>query len=144
MKKYFILIAFVLCSSLLNKAFAQKKFTPAQKKAIDFLESKRAGFRASKNDSLFVVQNSDAGFIVKTMVRGDQAEDLEDQIYGSKPGEIVGPFDGETTFYLMKILKYDSLNRTKAKLISFYPKGEFTTDSAKFRKHLDKYQHTLS
>ena len=141
MKTLVYLIVFITSVSL---AFGQKKFTEEQKKVLDYLEPKRAEFKKAKNDSLFVVQNSDQGFFYATFTRGDQAEDIEEQIYHAKVGDVVGPFDGENVFYLLKIVKYDSSYRTKAKQLNFYPKGEMTSDTAKFRKLVDKYISALS
>ncbi|HVD96794.1 MAG TPA: hypothetical protein VNB90_01235 [Cytophagaceae bacterium] len=132
------LILFLLLASVVS-AFAQKKYEGEQLKAIEYLESKRKDFKASKNDSSFVNQNGDQKYYVTTLVRGDQAEDLEEQIYKAKPGDVVGPFDGEKNFYLLKILSMDSLKRTKARLVRFFPKGEYTSDTAKFSKLVSKY-----
>jgi hypothetical protein len=120
-------------------SFGQKKFNAEQQKTIDVLQSKRKDFKATKSDSLYIVENSDQGYFVSTITRGDQAEDIEEQIFNAKPGDIVGPFDGENTFYLLKIKSIDSLERTKAKLVSFFPRGEYTSDTAKFSKLVEKY-----
>ncbi len=132
---------FILLSTL--SVLAQKKYEGEQLKAIEFLESKRAAFKASKNDSAYVAGNSDQKYFVTTITRGDQAEDIEEQIFKAKPGDVVGPFDGEKTFYLLKVIKVDSLKRTKARLISFFPKGEYTSDTAKFSKLVEKYVETI-
>ncbi len=119
--------------------FGQKKFEGEKQKTIELLESKRKEFKAAKNDSLYIVANSDQGYYISTITRGDQAEDLEEQIFNTKIGNIAGPFDGEQTFYLLKILSMDSLKRTKAKLVNFFPKGEYIKDTAKFAKLVEKY-----
>ncbi|HSZ26251.1 MAG TPA: hypothetical protein VK766_11045 [Cytophagaceae bacterium] len=130
-------ILLIIATSLAS--FGQKKFTAEQQKAIEELASKRKEFKAAKNDSLYLAENSDQSYYVTTITRGDQAEDLEEQIFNTKLKEVAGPFDGGNTFYLLKILSMDSLKRTKAKLVSFYPKGECTTDTAKFSKLVEKY-----
>jgi hypothetical protein len=135
------LILFFLFATI--TAFAQKKFDGEKQKTIELLESKRKEFKAAKNDSVYLSQNSDQAYYVATITRGDQAEDIEEQIFNAKPGEVVGPFDGDNTFYLLKILSMDSLKRTKAKLVCFFPKGEYTTDTAKFSKLVDKYIESI-
>ncbi len=135
-------ILIVLASVL--TAFAQKKYEGEQLKAIEFLESKRKEFKAAKNDSAYIAANSDQKYFITTITRGDQAEDIEEQIFQAKPGDVVGPFDGDKTFYLLKVLSVDSLRRTKARLLSFYPKGEYTSDTAKFSKLVEKYVETIS
>ena len=132
-----LLALFLLLSSL--SVFAQKKFDIEQQKTIEQLEAKRKEFKLSKNDSLFVTQNSDQGYYTTIVTRGDQAEDIEEQIFNAKPGDVVGPFDGDKTFYLLKLISIDSLKRTKAKLINFFPKGEYTSDTAKFAKLVENY-----
>ncbi len=129
-------IFFLFATTVLS--FGQKKFTVEQQKTIDLLQSKRKDFKATKNDSLYIADNSDQGYFLTTITRGDQAEDIEDQIFNAKPGDVVGPFDGENTFYLLKIKSIDSLQRTKAKLVSFFPRGEYTSDTAKFSKLVEK------
>ena len=132
-----LLLALFLSSSL--TILAQKKFDSQQQKTIDLLETKRKEFKATKTDSLFLVQNSDQGYYSTFVTRGDQAEDIEEQIFNAKPGDVVGPFDGDKTFYLLKLISVDSLKRTKAKSISFFPKGEYTSDTAKFSKLVANY-----
>ena len=139
MKTRFVLF-FLFCTI---SSFAQKKFDANQQKTIDLLETKRKDFKASKNDSLFLAQNSDQGFYSTIVTRGDQAEDIEEQIFGAKPGDVVGPFDGGNTFYMLKLISVDSLKRTKAKLVSFFPKGEFTSDTAKFSALVVKYIESI-
>jgi hypothetical protein len=136
MKKTTLLSLFVLLNISL---LAQNKFTEGKQKAIEFLESKRKDFKAAQNDSLYLASNSDQGYSISTITRGDQAEDIEEQIFKAKPGEVVGPFDGEKTFYLLKILSMDSLKRTKVKSVTFFPRGEYTSDTAKFSKFVEKY-----
>ncbi len=130
-------LVFFFAATVLS--FGQKKFNADQQKTIDLLQSKRKDFKASKNDSLYIVENSDQGYFLTTITCGDQAEDIEEQIFNAKPGDIVGPFDGENTFYMLKIKSIDSLQRTKAKLVSFFPRGEYTADTAKFSKLVEKY-----
>jgi hypothetical protein len=125
--------------AIIGISLGQKKYEGEKQKAIEFLESKRKEFKAATNDSLFIIANSDQGYYKSIITRGDQAEDLEEQIFNTKVGHVAGPFDGEQTFYLLKILSMDSLKRTKAKLISFFPKGEYVGDTAKFAKLVDKY-----
>ncbi|HWZ23034.1 MAG TPA: hypothetical protein VNW06_10295 [Cytophagaceae bacterium] len=132
-------LTFVLLLVASIASYGQKKFDAEKQKTIELLESKRKEFQASKNDSLYIAANSDQPYRISTITRGDQAEDIEDQIFNAKIGTVVGPFDGEETFYLLKIKSMDSLNRTKAKLISFFPKGEYVKDTAKFSKLVDKY-----
>ena len=84
-------------------SYGQKKFDAEKQKTIELLESKRKEFQVAKNDSLYIAANSDQPYRVSTITRGDQAEDIEDQIFNAKIGTVVGPFDGEETFYLLKI-----------------------------------------
>lgn len=132
-------LTFLLLLIISITSYGQKKFDGEKQKTIELLETKRKEFQASKNDSLYISANSDQAYRVSTITRGDQAEDIEEQIFNAKPGTVVGPFDGEETFYLLKIKSMDSLNRTKAKLVSFFPKGEYTSDTTKFSKLVSKY-----
>ncbi len=118
---------------------AQTKYTGKKLEIIQLLESKKKEFQGAKNDSLYLVQNSDKGYAVTKVQRGDQAEDIELQLFGTPKGGVAGPFDGETSFYLLKILTMDSLYRTQAKLVSFFPKGEYVSDTAKFNTLVESY-----
>jgi len=133
-------LVLALFSSL---AFAQTKYTGKKLEIIQLLESKRKEFQTAKNDSLYVVQNSDRSYDVTKVRRGEQAEDIEVQIFGTQKGGVAGPFDGETSFYLLKIITMDSLYRTQAKLVSFFPKGDLVSDTAKFNSLVEGYVNQI-
>ena len=70
-------------------------------------------------------------------------EDLEEDIYGAKVGEIVGPFDGGNNMYLLKIVQYDTKACTKIRKVQLIPKGNCKTDNALFDKYLKKYSDAI-
>ncbi len=129
----------LLLLAITSLSYGQKRFDEEKQVTINLLESQRKAFMASTNDSLYIISNSDKGYYISTITRGDQAEDIEEQIFIAKPGNVVGPFDGDETFYLLKIISMDSLKRTKAKMVTFFPKGEYMADTAKFSKLVAKY-----
>jgi hypothetical protein len=118
---------------------AQTKYTGKKLEVIQLLESKKKAFQSSVNDSLYLIENSDKGYAVTKVRRGDQADDIELQLFGTPKGGVAGPFDGETSFYLLKIVAMDSLYRTQAKLVSFFPKGDYVSDTTKFNALVENY-----
>jgi hypothetical protein len=118
---------------------AQPTFTPSEKKALDYLTKLIPEFRITKNDSAFVRKHSDKPYKHFIYERGDQAEDLEEQIYASHPGGIVGPFRGiDTLNYLFKIVSYTYSTRAKAQIIYIKPKIS-TTDTVVLAKTTNEY-----
>jgi hypothetical protein len=118
---------------------AQPTFTASEKKALDYLTKLIPEFKITKNDSAFVNKHSDKPYKHYFYDRGDQAEDLEEQIYGSHPGGVVGPFRGlDTLNYLFKIVKYTYSKRAKAQIIYIKPKSG-ATDTASISKITNDY-----
>jgi hypothetical protein len=124
-------------------AQSQPTFTASERKALDYLTKLIPGFTATKNDAEFVNKHSDVPYKHFTYERGDQAEDLEEQIYSSHPGGVVGPFRGHDTLnYLFKIVSYTYSTRAKAQIISVKPKVS-TTDTVALSKITKDYLQTI-
>ncbi|WP_028978980.1 hypothetical protein [Sporocytophaga myxococcoides] len=132
-------IVFAIISLLIYKvSFAQMSLTPKEKQAMDWLQTKTKAFKASKNDSLFVVNNSEKPYYIVRFSPGDQKEDIDKEIFAAKVGDIVGPFRGDSFCYSFKVKKFsEPLNRVKADLIQFIPKS--FKDEAEIKKYIDKY-----
>jgi hypothetical protein len=120
-------------------AKAQPTFTASEKKALDYLTKLIPEFSTTKNEADFVTKHSDLPYKHFTYERGDQAEDLEEQIYASHPGGVVGPFRGHDTLnYLFKIVSYTYSTRAKGQIIYIKPKVS-TTDTAALSKITNEY-----
>src|SRR4051794_22388777 len=70
-------------------------FRDSQTEAMNYLEQKKTDFKNSTNDSSFIIQFSDAPFKYYKFSRGDQQQDIEEQIYKGAVGDVVGPFRGD-------------------------------------------------
>lgn len=133
-KVVFAIISLLICKT----SFAQMSFTPAEKQAMDWLQTKTKAFKASKNDSLFIANNSEKPFYVVHFSPGDQKEDIDREIFSAKVGDIVGPFRGDSFCYSFKVKNFsEPMTRAKADLIQFIPKS--FKDEAEIKKYIDKY-----
>jgi peptidyl-prolyl cis-trans isomerase D len=133
-KVVFALIFLLICQT----SFAQMSLTAAEKQAMDWLQTKTKAFKASKNDSLFIVNNSEKPYYTVKFSPGDQKEDIDREIFSAKVGEIVGPFRGDSFCYSFKVKKFsEPMIRVKAELIQFIPKS--FKDEAELKKYIDKY-----
>jgi len=135
MKKIiFAIISLLIC----EVSYAQMSLTAAEKQAMDWLQTKTKAFKASKNDSLFIVSNSEKPYYIVRFSPGDQKEDIDKEIFAAKVGDIVGPFRGDSFCYSFKVKKFsEPLTRVKADLIQFVPKS--FKDEAEIKKYIDKY-----
>lgn len=113
----------------------------SQEKALEYLAAKKTAFQNAANDSVFIVQNGDGQFKYYTFHRGDQEEDIEEQVYGAKTGDVVGPFKGgDSSAFLFKVISYEQeATRSKAKLIYIRSNKESQQDTASVRKLTEKY-----
>lgn len=141
-KAIFFLTYLVL--SLNHFAISQKMFKVQGNEAWDYLLSKKVDFKAASNDSLFVVQNGDKAFRYVYLRRGDQETDVEEVIYKSNPGDVVGPFPGEDYNYLFKIRSLDSIKqRISAKHVFILKGGKGKRDSLQANKIAVKVKESL-
>ena len=98
--------------------------TEQQKQAIEWLDSKKAEFQNTPNDSVFITKNSDSPYRYIYLRRGDEPEDVEEEIYKAKPGAVVGPFRSGNYNYLFKVVSLDSTKyRFKVRHIFIKPAG---------------------
>jgi len=144
--KTFKAIFFILHLILLlnQSALSQKMFKVQGNEAWDYLLSKKLDFKTAINDSIFVVQNGDKPFRFVYLRRGDQENDVEEVIYKSNPGDVVGPFPGEDYNYLFKIRSLDSIKqRISAKHVFILKGGKGKRDSLQANKIASKVKESL-
>lgn len=113
----------------------------SQVAALSFLEKKKNEFKSSTNDTLYAKEQTDVVFEYHIFSRGDQKEDIEEQMYKANPGDVVGPFRGEdSASYLFKIISYEKYAvRSKAKLIYIKSYDDSKQDTASASKLTSKY-----
>jgi parvulin-like peptidyl-prolyl isomerase len=129
MKVSLILIIFsIIC--FVEKVAAQG-MTAQQRTAVEWLDSKKVEFQNTANDSIFITENSDSPYRYIYQRRGDEPEDVEEEIYNSKPGTVIGPFRSGSHNYLFKVISLDSLrSKMKVSHIFIKPKGFESKDTA--------------
>lgn len=112
-----------------------------QAKALDTLHKMKPAFQKATNDSLFIIKNSDNVFKYYNFTIGDQPEDIEEQIYTAKVGDVVGPFRGaDSSNYLFKIISFNKYTvRCRAKLIYIRSNQDSKQDTASISKLTKKY-----
>lgn len=102
-------------------------------------EVRKAYFRATKDDSLFVSLNSDAPYEVSTYTRGELDSFMEPMFFNSRIGEVVGPLFIDNYAMLFKIAAYDSTYRIKASHIYVKPDGSNKKDTLQAMKKANQY-----
>jgi peptidyl-prolyl cis-trans isomerase D len=130
-------------------AFAQTSTVPdtvvveprveSQEEGRAWAEIRKPYFRSTRNDSLFVVNNSDEPFRYDYY---SQAEDLGvfgPMFFRANVGDVVGPMFLEGYAILYKIAGYDSLYRIRASQLYFKPDGKSRRDSLQALKKANQY-----
>lgn len=118
-----IYIASIFTFFLHFYAFGQG-MTEQQKQIVELLDSKKSEFQHTSNDSIYITKNSDSPYRYIYLRRGDEPEDIEEEIYNAKPGQVVGPFRSGNHNYLFKIVNLDSTRyRFKVRHIFIKPAG---------------------
>lgn len=130
-------------------AFAQTSTVPdtvvveppaaSQEEGRAWAEIRKSYFRNTRNDSLFVVNNSDEPFRYDYY---SQAEDLGvfgPMFFRASVGDVVGPMFLEGYAILYKIAGYDSVYRVRASQLYFKPDGKSRRDSLQALKKANQY-----
>jgi peptidyl-prolyl cis-trans isomerase D len=130
-------------------AFAQTSTIPdtvvvepriqSQDEGRAWAEIRKPYFRNTRNDSLFVVNNSDEPFRYDYY---SQAEDLGvfgPMFFRANVGDVVGPMFLEGYAVLYKIAGYDSVYRIRASQLYFKPDGKSRRDSLQALKKANQY-----
>ncbi len=101
-------------------------------KTLDAVAKLKESFQNTKNDTLFVENNSDEGFFDTTYkTRGTFPDEAEAQIYSGVVGQVYGPYfkDGKFSLYKALGFKNDTLPYVKASQIVIKPTGIAREDS---------------
>lgn len=99
-------------------------------------------FRKTKNDSSYVVRVGRSAFANTYQPRGSYPANIEEQLFSSDSGTMIGPFFDNGIYKLAKVIgaKNDSVNYYKASHILIRPNGPTPQDSADaFKKAKDIY-----
>jgi peptidyl-prolyl cis-trans isomerase D len=138
MKLPFILVQFFV----LLFAFplmAQVDSLQARSEAQTWAEVRKAYFRATKDDSLFVSMNSDAPYEVSVYNRGELDSFMEPMFFNARIGEVVGPLFIDDYAMIFKIAGFDSTYRIRASHIYVKPNGSSKKDTLQAVKKANQY-----
>ena len=76
-------------------------------KSKQWIEEKKVQFEKTNNDTVFIRNNSDIGFDTVFKARGTYPENVEDVLYSSNVGDVVGPFYAAGKFSVYKVLAFN-------------------------------------
>lgn len=141
MKKPFFISLFLSVFLSIPAVYAQAETDStleAQTQARIWAEVRKPYFKATANDSLFVVNNSEFPFRYDAYTRSEIAGFMEQLFFNGSVGDVVGPLYLEGYAILYKITGFDSTYRLKASHIFLKPDGTTRKDTANTLKKANK------
>jgi peptidyl-prolyl cis-trans isomerase D len=103
--------------------------TESQGDGQAWAEIRKPYFRNTRNDSLFVVNNSDEPFRYDYYSKAEDLGVFGPMFFNANVGDVVGPLFLEGYAILYKIAGYDSLYRIRASQFYFKPDGKSRRDT---------------
>jgi peptidyl-prolyl cis-trans isomerase D len=131
------IVVFLL--SLVTPLLAQVDSLQARSDVQTWAEVRKAYFRTTKNDSLFVSLNSEAPYEVSTYYRGDLAGPMEAMFFNANIGDVLGPLFVDEYAMIFKVAGFDSTYRVRASHIYIKPDGNKQKDSLQAVKKANQY-----
>ena len=141
MKKLFFAVTILAGFSHIPSVYAQTETDStqeAQTQARIWAEVRKPYFKATANDSLFVVNNSEFPFRYDAYTRAEIAGFMEQLFFNGNVGDVVGPLYLEGYAILYKITAFDSTYRLKASHIFLKPDGTTKKDTANTLKKANR------
>ncbi len=102
-------------------------------------EVRKAYFRTTKNDSLFVSLNSEAPYEISTYYRGDLSGPMEAMFFNANIGDVIGPLFVDEYAMIFKVAGYDSTFSVRASHIYVKPDGNNRKDTLQAVKKANQY-----
>ncbi|QHT67450.1 hypothetical protein GXP67_12835 [Rhodocytophaga rosea] len=135
--KSFSIVVFLL--SLVTPLLAQVDSLQARSDVQTWAQVRKAYFRTTKNDSLFVSLNSEAPYEISTYYRGDLAGPMEAMFFNANIGDVLGPLFVDNYAMIFKVAGFDSTYRVRASHIYIKPDGSKQKDSLQAVKKANQY-----
>ncbi|MDJ1506720.1 peptidylprolyl isomerase [Xanthocytophaga agilis] len=110
----------------------------AAQEARIWADVRKPYFKATVDDSLFVVNNSNFPFHYDYYTRAELAGFMEQMFFNARIGDIVGPLFLDGYAILYKVIEFDSTYRMKASQIFLKPEGNTAKDTANAVKKANK------
>jgi peptidyl-prolyl cis-trans isomerase D len=118
---------------------AQVDSLQARSDVQTWAEVRKAYFRTTKDDSLFVSLNSDAPYEVSVYNRGELDSFMEPMFFNAKVGDVIGPLFMEEYAMIFKVAAFDSTYRIRASHIYVKPSGSNKKDTLQAVKKANQY-----
>ena len=135
--KSFSILLFLL--SLVTPLLAQVDSLQARSDVQTWAQVRKAYFRTTKNDSLFVSLNSEAPYEISTYYRGDLAGPMEAMFFNANIGDVLGPLFVDEYAMIFKVAGFDSTYRVRASHIYIKPDGNKKKDTLQAVKKANLY-----
>jgi peptidyl-prolyl cis-trans isomerase D len=136
--RWFALLIMVFSSAI--SVFAQSDTTQSasvSESAEDiqaWADVRKAYFKVTKDDSLFVTLNSDAPFELSTYRRGELDGFMENMFFAANKGDVIGPMMLDGYAMIFKVAGFDSTYRVHTSHIFVKPKKDKPKDFDKAEK----------
>jgi peptidyl-prolyl cis-trans isomerase D len=119
--------------------FSQTDSSASQVDAEIWARNRKDAFRFTADDSLFVVNNSDAPFGYNIYDKTQDLGGLEFLIFSSVPRQVLGPVYSNGMAILFKVVRYDSSYRSRLSHVFLPVKGKSNKDTLAAIKQAEKY-----
>lgn len=129
----------VFLIGLVSPLFAQTDSLQARSEVQTWADVRKAYFRTTKNDSLFVSLNSEAPFEVSTYYRGELNGPMEAMFFNANIGDVLGPLFIDNYAMIFKVAGFDSTYRVRASHIYIKPDGNKQKDTLQAVKKANQY-----
>lgn len=129
----------VFLIGLVSPLFAQTDSLQARSEVQTWADVRKAYFRTTKNDSLFVSLNSEAPYEVSTYYRGELNGPMEAMFFNANIGDVLGPLFIDNYAMIFKVAGFDSTYRVRASHIYIKPDGNKQKDTLQAVKKANQY-----
>lgn len=133
-------LLFFMLLGLSTPLFSQTDSTQQARADIDaWANVRKAYFKVTKDDSLFVTLNSDAPFERSVYNKGELEGFMEGMFFNANTGDIIGPLYIDEYAMLFKVASFDSTYRVRASHIYVKPEGKNRKDTLRAEKKANQY-----
>jgi len=137
MKRFVLFLCMLFAINILSYAQTDT-IQKAKENAEIWANSRKKPFKNTSNDSLFIVNNSDAPFNYTIYNRAQDLGGLEFMFFNSSVGEVIGPVFLGNRAVLYKVVRYDSIYMGRVQHLFLVPKGKSKKDTLASVKQAEK------
>jgi peptidyl-prolyl cis-trans isomerase D len=100
---------------------------------------RKAYFRTTKNDSLFVSLNSDTPYEISSYYKGELNAPMEMMFFNANVGDVLGPLFIDDYAMIFKVVGFDTLYKSRISHIYIQPDGKSKKDTLQALKKANQY-----